>query len=308
MLQCIQNPARLKAILAFKTAIRKRDGTNFLKVFGDIVEQWLTCPDQTPCLSNRLNPFLRYEHFPEEYIHLINSALEEQQTIGWNNMCRGFLSKQWYQLASSHICADDASKIINRKDGANRVHRALKITYGLMTALWLGRNDALHGHKQDEDRRRLSALDIEITKYHSEADLVLTDDKFYCETSLERLLQSSSANKRRWLIRVKASRFRKAALQNQQPRITRFFPPRQQDHRKSIPKSPPKESNPLLRTQTTQQRLTHLLIERDSNQSVSARNITTQQLLTQYLKERAPNQQHLEKVLSSPPPSIPDIG
>jgi hypothetical protein len=37
MLQCIHNPARSKALMAFRTEIRKGDGTQFLKVlFGEM--------------------------------------------------------------------------------------------------------------------------------------------------------------------------------------------------------------------------------------------------------------------------------
>jgi hypothetical protein len=102
MLNCIHNPARSKALLAFRKASQKSDGIGFLKIFGDVAEQWLENPDQSPCLSTRLNPFLRPEYFPDEYVKLIQSALEEQQVIGWINMFRGYLSSKWYQLASSH--------------------------------------------------------------------------------------------------------------------------------------------------------------------------------------------------------------
>ena len=99
-------------------------------------------------------------------------------------------------------------------------------------ALWTGRNEALHGCALEDEQRRLTVVDMEIQKYDSESDLILTDDKFYCETSLEKLLRSSSANQRRWLLRVKASRNRKAAMQSLQPKINKFFPCQQEKNRK----------------------------------------------------------------------------
>jgi hypothetical protein len=180
--------------------------------------------------------------------------------------------------------------------------------YEMTTALWLGRNEALHGRCKEDEHRRLTALDIEITKFHSEAHLVLTDDRFYCEKSLARLLRGSSANKRRWLIRVKASRIRKAALHHQQPRITKFFPP-QQDYRNQTTKTMPATASIIThRTKITQQGLNQTSIERIPKQQGSARNKTTQQLLTAFFQERAPNKHPNNGSPRSPPPSILDIG
>ena len=150
---------------------------------------------------------------------------------------------------------------------------------------------------------------MEIKKYHSEADHILNNDKFYCETSLGKLLSSSSANKRRWLLRVKASRNRKAAKESLQPKITRFFPSQQDNIKPTQAVAPLNEPIPSHRNRTTQQRLTQYLIERAPNRQVSARNKTTQQLITTFLQERAPNlDQNNNKVPQSPPPSMIDIG
>ena len=310
MLQCTSNPARQKALIALRKASHKGDGTDFLKVFGDIFEQWLVHPEHIPCLANRLNPFLRQDQFPDDYSRLIQLALAEQQVIGWINMCRGFLSTKWYHLASSHICPDDSTKIEHRNDGANRVHLlALKTVHSLTMALWTGRNEALHGCALEDEQRRLTVVDMEIQKYHSESDLILTDDKFYCETSLEKLLRSSSANKRRWLLRVKASRNRKAAMQSLQPKITKFFPCQQEKNRKMQAVASMNDTIPSKRNRTTQQLMTQYLMERAPNRQVSARNKTTQQLLTTFLQERAPNLDPTNnEAPQSPPPSMIDIG
>ena len=174
---------------------------------------------------------------------LIQSALEEQQVIAWTNMFWGYLSLKWYQLASSHSCMDD--------DGANWVHWALNIMYEIKTALWiLGRNQALHGCAYP-GANWLTALDIETTKYHSEAHLVLTDNRFYRDNSLAQLLRGSS-NERRWLIWVKASRTRKAPLHQQQPRITKFFPPQQDTKNKTTKTMPATNSTTSHCTKITQ--------------------------------------------------------
>ena len=288
------------------SATKKSDGTRFSLVIGDVLAQWLARPETTPSLANRLNPFLRHELYPREYVALINSALAAQSAIGWLNMFRGYLTKKWYQLASSHFGPDDEpDTIIHRNDGANRVHRVLQIIHTLTTDIWLGRNEVLHRGDKAQETRRLSAIDSEITKFHSEADLVLTDDRFYCETSLNRLLKGSAANKRRWLKRVKESRQRKAILHNNQPRITKFFPPNglpgtSQEDRPQQSKSK--------RNTTTQQLMTQFLPERASNHPSSARNTNTQKLITNFLKERASNHTTVSQDTPSPSPSTNEIG
>ena len=305
LLQCTSNPDRKKAIAAMNSSTRKSDGNRFSLVLGDILDQWLACPEQTPSLIHRRNPYLRHEFYPHEYIELIHKALAEQAEIGWLNLFRGYLSKQWLQLASSHFGPDDNSdSIINRNDGANRVHRAIKIIHKLTTAIWKSRNEALHGVERDSETRRLSAIDNEITQLHSEADLVLHDDRFYCESSLNRLLKSSAANKRRWLVRVKASRQRKAAFLSTQPRITKYFP---SGGRPADPLANRMENQTSQRNTTTQQLMTEQLHERAPNRHTSARNKTTQQLITMFLQERAPNHPLNNTATPSPSPSTTEI-
>ena len=306
LLLCSKNPARAKAVTTLQTACRKSDGTRISQVLGDILIQWLECPTQTPDLSHRINPFLRHELFPQEYLDIIHDAIAEQIKIGWINMFRGFLSVKWHRLASSHLGSDDGSTIIHRNDGANRVHRILKHIHTYTNDLWKGRNDVLHAADNAQAQKHLSALDTEITKLHTEADLVLSDNRFYCEMSLNRLLQGSTANKRRWLLRVKASRQRKLALQTQQPRITKYF---NKNPTKSARNESIQTTATSKRNKSTQQLLTQFFKERDPNNSrpTSARNQSTQQLLTQFLRERA-SDRLMPQANPSPSPSTTEIG
>jgi hypothetical protein len=303
LVHCKVNPARAKAVLDLRKACRKSDGTRFLQIFGDILEQWLVNPEQNPSLDHRLNPFLRHECFPISYTNLVNEALQEQGKIGWLNMLRGFLTTKWRQLASTHIIdSPEGQDIANRSDGCNRVHRALKLMHKLTNELWTGRNEVLHGANQAQDKHRLSLIDLEITKFHSEGD------QFYCETSLQKILKGSTANKRRWLQRVRASRKRHAELHAKQPRITKFF--LLQGHSllsaASINAAPQASS----RNKSTQQLMSSFLHERPPHIApISARNRTTQQLLTNFLHERASNQMESPTAPTrSPPPSTQEIG
>jgi Reverse transcriptase (RNA-dependent DNA polymerase) len=93
-----------------------------------------------------------------------------------------------------------------------RVQIAIKSLYLLTTAIWVGRNEVLHAHKQSEISRQQNIVDATFTLYHRDPDLLLHDDQHYCDISLERLLRSCASNKRQWLHRVKASRKKKASL------------------------------------------------------------------------------------------------
>jgi hypothetical protein len=288
-----------------KTSTRKSDGTRFSLVIGDLIDQWLAHPDQPPSLAHRMNPFLRHECYPQEYIDLINSALVKQSEIGWINMFRGYFSKQWYQLASSHFGPDDdPNTIIHRNDGANRVYRSDENNLYIDNRHLVGSQRGSPRVERDKETRRLSAIDSEITKLHSEADSVLNDDRFYCEISLNRLLKGSLANKRRWLMRVKASRKRKALFLNQQPRITKFFPSAGSP---AMPTELSIEQSGSKRNQSTQHLLTQSLCERVPNRPITARNKTTQQLITGFLKERASN--NTDTIITpSPSPSTKEVG
>jgi hypothetical protein len=52
-------------------------------------------PEVAPSLSAKINPFLRPEYFPEEYVGMIGKAIQAQSQIGWQNIFRGFLATSW---------------------------------------------------------------------------------------------------------------------------------------------------------------------------------------------------------------------
>ena len=308
MLLCGKNPSHIKATSAFKTSCQKSDSNKFKLVLSDLILQWLINPSVTPQLSSRLNPFLRYEYYPAAYTDLISLAIREQDHIGWMNILRGFFSKTWCQVASTHFDDSTATGIIHRKDGTNRVHQMLKALQKLTSTIWQGRNEVLHDTSKECLAKQRTAIDLEITRYHEESNLVLADDRFYCETSLQRLLRSSLSNKRRWLHRVKVSRAKKAHLHKRQPTITTYFPSKEKPPLNLPEQSTPSPAPKQIRTHTSR----HLTktsqlncAQKDHTGSldqIPKRAITTQQLLTHFLKEeRAPNT--TSQNCQSPPPT-----
>ncbi len=138
------------------------------------------------------------------YSDLVQQAIAADQTaIGWLQATRGFLAKTWMSVASLSY---HAKKVVPRPDGEHRLRQVIKALHQLTTALWAGRNLAPHDLDKPQSITIPSLVDAEIMQYHREPELILTDDSFYCEQSLHRLLSSSASSKRRWLQRVKKSR------------------------------------------------------------------------------------------------------
>jgi hypothetical protein len=283
MLHCLENRRRKQILIAFNKKCKRLDGNWFLPIIADLIGKWLADSTLIPTFDECRDTFLRHKIVPLAYSALVQQAILEQTTIGWIYAVRGFLSKSWHTLASSSLHCD-CKQASRQQDGGNRLQQALTALHFLSTELWLGRNEAVHGHKQHSILCQQTLVDAAITRYHCEPDLlVLHDDLHYCTQSLARLLRSSSSIKRRWLHRVKASRLKKASALTRQPRITTHF--------KSIANSSATDANH--RSQT------NIRVQRSSNPS--SRNVTVQRLMTFFFRERAPNHDPMASRLSPPP-------
>jgi hypothetical protein len=241
MLHCRDNPSRSKSLTKFKTHCKRRDGNWFLPIFADIIGQWMTDPNTIPTFDKSRDTFLQYEIIPLEYSQLVQQAISEQTAIGWSYAIRGFIGKTWLKLASCTYNSD-SGEVFHRHDGIFRIQQAIKAMYHLTTEIWVGRNDVLHSIKQTDRKRQQNLVDATITSYHEDPDLLLHDDKHYCDTSLARLLRSSASNKRRWLHRVKQSRKRKSSL----------LPANQESPNISSPKNPPNQARPMAASKLSQ--------------------------------------------------------
>jgi hypothetical protein len=144
---------------------------------------------------------------------------------------------------------------------------------------------ALHDSDKPQSTTIPSLVDAEIMQYHREPELILTDDSFYCEQSLHRLLSSSASIKRRWLQRVQEIKRKKANLNKTQPQITKFFckvSRSQQPHQFHNGRPPDGISN-------------------DTTSRPQTRATTVQRLMTMFLHKRASNPPSHPTI--SPPPS-----
>jgi hypothetical protein len=282
MLQCNQNPLRKQSILQFYKDCRRKDGNRFPEIFADLVGQWFTSPTIIPTFDKARDTFLRNDIIPVGFTSRVHQAIMDQTMIGWIHATKGLLAKTWLEVAS--LSYDVSGKLSKRPDGIHRIRQVVKALHHLTTEIWAGRNTALHA--SDQPTGPLSILEAEIVRYHREPELLLKDDSFYCEQSLHRLLSSGAATKRRWLHRVKRSRDKKAKIEKDQPRITKYF----QAHSTKTPHQHHHNGRPPEGRQPGE------------HKSFS-RSTTVQRLMTFFLQERAPNPT-IRSTSTSPPPNL----
>ena len=175
MLQCSKNPLRKESLAQFYKDCRRQEGSWFSQIFADLIGQWLSNHNIIPTFDKSRDTFMSRYIIPKDFSNLVQRAIADQVAIGWLQATRGFLAKTWMAVASTSF---DASNIYSRSDGAIRIRQVLKALHHLTTALWIGRNSALHTSDQGI---RLSMINTEIARYHSEPELLLSDDRFYCE-------------------------------------------------------------------------------------------------------------------------------
>ena len=284
LLQCRTNIGRKPALARFTKKGKIRGDNHFQQIMVDLMVQWLTDPNLIPTFEKSRDTFLQHDIIPVEYTSLVNRAIMEQTSIGWIHATRGFLTKTWSLVASSRYTTQCMQTDIT-PEGGHRIQKLLRSIHRVTTDIWCGRNDMLHDNQAVQAAEVLKhTVDAEISKFHREPDLMLTDDIHYSEQSLKRLLHSSASTKRRWLHRVKLSRKKKADMISRQPRILKFFQ-----------KVPSTQQNPCTSHAPA-------AITQKPPKPTTSRNHTTQQLLTQFFRERAPNPRQ-DCIPLSPSPS-----
>ena len=131
---------------------------------------------------------------PTRHQATISQAVSEQSRIGFSHILRGFFTTSWTTLASVHLA--DPTKTETAK-GQHRIRQALHLIHEFTRAIWLGRNAALHKHKDT----------AEAIIYTADPTLLPTSDRHYCNiVSLNKLLQSNPSVCRQWLRRVRTAR------------------------------------------------------------------------------------------------------
>ena len=206
---------------------------------------------------------------PTRHQATISQAVSEQSCIGFSHILRGFLTTSWTTLASVHLA--DPTKTETAK-GQHRIRQALHLIHEFTRAIWLGRNAALHEHKDTADAIIYTAESAELRHYHADPTLLPTSDRHYCNISLNKLLQSNPSVRRRWLRRVRTARSNFMRDGRSQQTLAGYITQNKHTSTNTLPAP----------TTTT------LL----NNATANARAKTTQQQLTDYFTGRPPDLQN----------------
>jgi hypothetical protein len=217
---------REQAIDEFYKDLLKIKGNKFGRIIADAFVQWFDDPTQAPSLKNTRNPTLYHDGFASDvYNGYITTALAHQQEIGWMNATRGFLAKEWHNVACTQIEIPGLHGVqySQRDDGQQRVYQVVRNLYKLVSAIWQIRNDVLHRQGQANEEILRTAMDAEIARLHCDPQMMPAADQHYCNHTLAFILKKPPTYKRRWLHRVRQAIDRHKQDQSKTQQITKFF-------------------------------------------------------------------------------------
>jgi hypothetical protein len=156
-LQCLENPARAAALqLLIKTLTDKDSHPYGISIASCIASQ-------LQHLDTDVN--IKLDNFENRYKEAITEANDNQTQIGWHLILRGFMGTSWTHLASMKPI-DDGKPDTQR--GNHRIHNTLEALHTYTRAIWLGRNEVLHKHKDTASAKKFSAESTEIRHYFSD--------------------------------------------------------------------------------------------------------------------------------------------
>ena len=209
--QCNQNPKRQATLLDFRKSMSPTQPDPTFALLKEGILQWLLGTEHTAEI---------YLEFPVNNHELMEEAMREQTQIGWKAATRGFFSKKWILLAelSSHEGATQ-----QEGKGAQTMQKISKAIHAMSRALWLARNEALHGDQSHELQIIRNSDIAEMRNFHSNPDLLPAGDRHYCEGSFEQLLRKSPSSRRRWLRYMRMVQARTTQEGTRQLTITEFF-------------------------------------------------------------------------------------
>ena len=191
---------RYELLLPMKRKMLTVHGCKVQELFVKCFEAWLANPETpiTPDIST----------VPLEQRHLLAIAIEEQQSIGWDMMIRGYLSRHWAKAvgANPRMCVtDDNGK---QRDpvvvGNNWARKVTVQLWEFAREMWHDRNTRLHDPKSDESRVIKGAeVNAEIERLYENIDSYAAQDRWRFDVPLALRLRKPFRARRRWLLLTK---------------------------------------------------------------------------------------------------------
>ena len=141
--------------------------------------------------------------------------MADQTKIGWDNALVGILAISWIDVARHG----------NRPlwEAERGIQVCIKGLIHRAKSLWEGRNQALHGTKEQELSKVYTVESAAIRYYHSRPHLLASGDRHYCKRPLLKILRGAPATRRRWLLRVRQARAAYLRDGQHQRQLTSYF-------------------------------------------------------------------------------------
>jgi hypothetical protein len=208
-IRCKSNPAFDTSLATFRSEVITKDSHPLRYLLADGI-----------CHAvNYESPFSPEIHqYPPHFTDIIEAALTSQQCIGWDSALKGYLAREWADLAQ----LDMHSTKRDGRQGEGRMKNLVSSMCSHARRMWLARNGCLHDVTTTEVLST-TAEAVEITYYHSNPQLLRLGDQHYCSRSLSKLLSGPAATRRRWLRKVKRSTADITKDGTTQTMITQFF-------------------------------------------------------------------------------------
>ena len=213
LLQCTLNPDRASLLQAFVKTLHALENHALYYLITQGIVNWMT--------NSTISFFPELRGYPVHMHEAIQTALDDQATIGWGVSLKGLFSKSWATVGSlSMYHPTDFSS----GQGTNRLRHVLCEVYVLTNALWKARNAVLHDKSQHIKQQRLTSEQVEIQHYYNNRHLLMSADQHYCDRPLSSILLSTQSVRRRWLRQVHRSRASRLQDNLRQSTVTQFFP------------------------------------------------------------------------------------
>ena len=136
---------------------------------------------------------------------MINTALNQQQEICWENLLKGQIAKGWAKYQEIYYRHESKDRKLN---GSAWKSIVIKAIWKYIQNIWLDQCNQKHKNKSEENReRKKEELLIEIKKWYDEwQNKIRYMDRFLFHVSYDSRARQNSEQLRRWKINVKIYR------------------------------------------------------------------------------------------------------
>lgn len=145
LIGCKENPLRKDALATLLKTITSDDVHPFGITLAICIEK--VAEDSEAHIAAPL------EKQHQRFHAYIQDAINDQASIGWFHMLRGFMSTSWHVLAAINTAN---SKTLDHPRGHHKIQSVLKAFHKFTRdTMWLGRNEALHKEKDIADSQNI---------------------------------------------------------------------------------------------------------------------------------------------------------